>query len=111
MRLRKEWIAVIIAVLIVLAGILVIDQVATGQDSKEKQLVEDALRKAILTCYAIEEKYPPSIDYLRLNYNLSYDESRFQVIYENSGMDNVFPVYRVLDRRDYEGNSSRSVSK
>lgn len=99
MRLRKEWIAVFVAALIILAGILTIDQVASRQDSKEKQLVEDALHRAVLTCYAIEEQYPPSIDYLRLNYNLSYDESRYLVEYDNHGMANVLPDYKVIDLR------------
>lgn len=99
MKLRKEWIAVIVAAVIILTGVIIIDYVASRQDSQEKQLVEDALRKAVLTCYAIEEQYPPGIDYLRLNYNLSYDESRYFVEYDNHGMANIFPDFKVIDLR------------
>ncbi|MBO2515888.1 MAG: hypothetical protein CW338_01240 [Clostridiales bacterium] len=97
MKLRKEWIAVIVAVILVAAGVMLIDSIASRQDMQEKQLVEEALRKAVLTCYAIEGQYPPSIDYLRVNYGLSYNEDKYVVEYDNHGMANYFPEYTVYE--------------
>lgn len=46
-----------------------------------KQL-ENSIRKATMTCYATEGVYPPTLEYLKKNYGIQIDESRFTVFYE-----------------------------
>ena len=51
-------------------------------DARETEMVSAAIQRAIVTCYAVEGKYPPSMTYLYDNYGVSVDESRYAVFYD-----------------------------
>lgn len=57
-------------------------------------MLERAFRRAAVTCYAVEGKYPPSLDYIRENYGVSYDERRYAVRYD-AFASNVMPSVTV----------------
>ena len=79
---RRE-IAVILLMVLLLAGVwLVVSRLSSTQSSAQTQFVEDAVRNAALTCYAVEGAYPDDLDYLRENYGLAYDQSRYFVTYD-----------------------------
>ena len=79
---RRE-IAVILLMVLLLAGVwLVVSRLSNTQSSAQTQFVEDAVRNAALTCYAVEGAYPDDLDYLRENYGLAYDQSRYYVTYD-----------------------------
>ena len=62
---RRE-IAVILLMVLLLAGVwLVVSRLSNTQSSAQTQFVEDAVRNAALTCYAVEGAYPDDLDYLR----------------------------------------------
>lgn len=67
-----------------LAAVFLIALVSTQQrsDARETELVSAAISRAIVTCYAVEGKYPPSLSYLYDNYGVSVDESRYAVFYD-----------------------------
>lgn len=67
-----------------LAVVFLIALVSTSQRSaaRETEMVSAAISRAIVTCYAVEGKYPPSLDYLYQNYGVSVDESRYAVYYD-----------------------------
>ena len=68
----------------------------TGAE-QEAQLRE-AVRRAMVTCYATEGQYPPSLDYLEANYALRFDDERFIVSYD-AFASNVMPTVSIF-RRD-----------
>ncbi len=55
---------------------------------------EDSLRRAVtrasVQCYAIEGRYPPSVEYLEENYGVRIDRERYNVFY-NGFASNVMP--------------------
>ena len=61
--------AVIAAVLV--AAVLLVMRIDRSRGTQEKELVEQAVRDAALTCYAVEGAYPAELSYLRANYHLS----------------------------------------
>jgi hypothetical protein len=67
-----------------LAVVFLVALVSTSRRSsaRETEMVSAAISRAIVTCYAVEGKYPPSIDYLYENYGVSVDESRYAVYYD-----------------------------
>ena len=67
-----------------LAAVFLIALVSTSQRSaaRETEMVSAAISRGIVTCYAVEGKYPPSLDYLYQNYGVSVDESRYAVFYD-----------------------------
>ena len=92
---RKE-IAIILLMILLLCGVwLLVGRVDTAQSGAQTQFVYDAVRNAALTCYAVEGAYPESLEYLRAHYGLAYDESRYFVRYDATGMTLVPEIYVV----------------
>ncbi len=75
------------------------DRLGRGQQGESLKQLDDSVRKAVMTCYATEGVYPPSIGYLRDNYGIQIDEERFTVFYEVQG-DNMMPVITVMERQE-----------
>lgn len=65
--------------------------------ARQRQALEDALYRSILTCYALEGHYPQSLDYIRENYHLTYNEELFFVDYRVLG-ENILPDVTILER-------------
>ena len=66
------------------AGILLVGAGNVSQRQNEESLkqVEDAVNKAVLSCYAIEGCYPPTVEYIEDHYGLQIDHNRYHVFYE-----------------------------
>ena len=67
---------------------------AQRNDARETELVHAALRRAIVTCYAVEGKYPPSLSYLYDTYGITVDENRYAVFYDVFAS-NVMPSVQI----------------
>ena len=82
---------------IVIVGVVVLLN-GTEQKSGDEQavLLKDALRSAAVSCYAVEGRYPPTLEYLTKNYGTVINEDRFIVKY-NVFADNVMPDISVLE--------------
>jgi len=94
----KKLIAVTILFCIILllfsAGISRLEQ---GQHREDRQILEEALRRTAVACYAAEGFYPPDVAYMQQHYGLQFDESRFAVRYEVFAS-NLMPDITVLDK-------------
>ena len=66
-------------------------------NSEERALLESALNRSITHCYAIEGVYPESLEYLKANYGLTYDEDKFFVDYQPIGQD-IMPDVTVIEK-------------
>ncbi|MBQ4051630.1 MAG: hypothetical protein IJD13_08355 [Oscillospiraceae bacterium] len=71
-------------------------QTGEASDERARQAAEDTIRRAMVTCYAIEGFYPSSLDYLCEYYGVAADE-RFVVEYEAFG-GNIMPQVTVIFR-------------
>jgi hypothetical protein len=79
---------------IVLLFVFAFASVSSRSAAEETVVLERALRRAIVTCYAVEGKYPPNLDYLYDNYGITVDENRFAVFYDVFAS-NVMPSFSV----------------
>lgn len=64
---------------------------------EQKQTLETALQRACVYCYSIEGAYPENLEYLKKEYGITYDESRFFVDYQVLGA-NLMPDITVIER-------------
>ena len=93
---RKE-IAIVLLMAVLLVGVwLLIGRLGTSSDNAQTQFVTDAVHNAALTCYAVEGAYPDNLEYLRKNYGLAYDESRYMVTY-SAFASNLLPEIYVTE--------------
>ncbi len=69
-------------------------QLQEGQNT-----LEEAIRRAAVTCYASEGIYPPTLEYLEKYYGLQVDTQRYTVYYEIFA-DNLMPDITVLNNQN-----------
>ena len=64
---------------------------------EKRNMAEETLRRAVVSCYALEGRYPPDIDYLRRHYGVQISETDYIVHYEIFA-ENIMPEITVLER-------------
>lgn len=57
--------------------------------------LQAAVNRACVQCYAIEGRYPPSVEYLEEHYGIRIDEKRYAVFY-NGFASNIMPEITVV---------------
>ena len=65
--------------------------------AEKRNMAEETLRRAVVSCYALEGRYPPDIDYLRQHYGVQIRETDYIVHYEIFA-ENIMPEITVLER-------------
>lgn len=86
-------------ILMIAALIIVVISMGTVSDKQQKETlkqVEDAVNKAVISCYSIEGKYPATVEYIEENYGLQIDHERYHVFYEIFA-DNIKPEITVVE--------------
>ncbi|MBQ3706126.1 MAG: hypothetical protein II888_06695 [Clostridia bacterium] len=98
MRIGKKDIAAGAVFIALIAGfILLVNSLTATSGAQEAQLVEEAVKNAALTCYAVEGTYPEDLEYLREHYKLAYNTERFVVEYD-AFASNLMPTITVWER-------------
>lgn len=93
------WLALPVAIvlaLVLFAGAL--DSLTVGRSAEDLRQLEEALRRGCVSCYAVEGRYPPDLDYLKEHYGIQVDEDRYAVVYDVFAP-NLMPDITVLERK------------
>ena len=94
---RTGVLSILLAVLVVGCVWNGITVTTTRTRAQEKQSLEEAIQRDIVTCYALEGVYPESLEYLKEHY-----EDRYIVNYEALGS-NLMPDVTVMEKQDTWG--------
>jgi len=101
---KKDIAAVLIFVALIIAFIFLINGITNKSSDRELGIIKDAVKNAALTCYVVEGTYPDDVQYLRDNYNLSYNDDKYLVIFrERSFASNVIPDIIVEEIKEGDG--------
>ena len=73
-------------------GVYAVDNTTSEEQAKS---LEEAIRRSIIQCYAVEGTYPPSLDYLKQHYGIFYDSNLFYVDYTPIGS-NIMPDITII---------------
>ncbi|MCR4902477.1 MAG: hypothetical protein K6A23_06440 [Butyrivibrio sp.] len=94
---RKLWSFIYISICIVIACGFIAGLDTLGKDTvtNQQESLQRALHRDIIQCYSIEGIYPPSLDYIKEHYGLTYDESLFFVDYQPIGA-NIYPDVTIV---------------
>ena len=93
----KALLTLVILAVILLAFSTALSNLRTGRSEEGRLQLEESIRRAAVTCYAVEGIYPPDLAYLREQYGIQVDEDRYDVFYEVFGS-NIMPDITVLER-------------
>lgn len=99
---KRSGIAGLSVLIFVLAAVIFIcsvTSVSKGSVSAQRENLQSAINRAVIYCYAVEGTYPESLDYIKQNYGLVYDENLFYVDYKIRGA-NIFPDVTIIQTGD-----------
>ena len=91
----KRFSVVIIMSFLFIVFILGVGQIGASTIDKQQESLESALERDIIQCYCLEGMYPPSLDYIKKHYGLSYDEDLFFVDYRPIAS-NLYPDVTII---------------
>jgi len=79
---------------------MIVNMVRFGENTAGRQMqsLEDIIRKAAVQCYALEGAYPPNVAYLRDNYGLILDETKYLYFYDATFGSNMMPDIMVISK-------------
>ncbi len=89
---------IVVAAVVILTAVLAlfsIEGFGGSAGDNGRKVVEDAIRKAAVQCYALEGSYPPDLEYLKTHYGIVVDEDKFFYHYESIGS-NILPDITVI---------------
>lgn len=80
-------------------------QFAGRTGAREEDTLKKAITRASVQCYAIEGRYPPSVEYLEQNYGIQINREKYHVFYDGFAS-NVMPQITVIAARE-QGDDGR----
>ncbi len=93
----KDILKLVLIIGALVLAVLLVNRIGLSQERAEAEIVREAIKNAALTCYGVEGAYPDSLDYLRQNYRLAYDEDRYLVTYD-AFSSNLIPAIYVMEK-------------
>jgi len=78
--------------------VLGLRQAAESSDREGLRLAEQSIRRAAVSCYAVEGAYPATYEQLKEWSGIQVDEERYAVFYEIFAS-NIMPDITVVERR------------
>lgn len=96
----RRWLPAAGLLLAGLAGaVLMVDRgILPGASGQSRELIEKAVHRSAVQCYAIEGAYPVSLEDLEERYGLRVDQERWMVDYRYVA-DNLSPDITVIQRQ------------
>ena len=88
--------ALIMSVAVLVIVVIGTANAAGAQEQQEMQMAEDSIRRAVVSCYAIEGAYPESFAYVKEHYGVTVDEEKYAVHYEVFA-ENIMPEITVTE--------------
>ena len=93
----KALLTLVVLAVILLSFSTAVSNLRLGGGEEGRLRLEESIRRAAVTCYAVEGIYPPDLAYLQEHYGIQVNEERYYVFYEVFGS-NMMPDITVLER-------------
>ena len=103
--LAKTILIIVVPLLCAVLLVLGAETLGRGQEGESLKQLDNSVRKAVMTCYATEGVYPPSVQYLEDHYGIQIDHNRFGIDYQIFG-DNFMPQIQIVDKDAMEADTS-----
>ena len=92
---RALYISLAVFVLVIVVAVTAIGQMGRRVGDEQVARLQEALHRAAVSCYAVEGRYPPSLDYLMAHYGVVVDESKYVVHFDVVSR-NAMPIIEVI---------------
>ena len=95
--IKGHMLSIIFFSCIVIFIAVAIRQTETRRNAEGVRLTEKSIQHAVISCYALEGRYPQDLQYIQENYGVSIDEEKYYVAYEIFAS-NLMPEITVIER-------------
>jgi len=82
---------ILIVVVLIVAAIRLLGSADGMAQSEQTRALERAIHNAVVSCYAIEGRYPDTLEKIQREYGVIIDEEKFDVTYDASFAENLMP--------------------
>lgn len=89
--------AVLVFAAIITITVTALNDINKTTEKESLSIVENSVRRAVITCYANEGSYPNNIDYLKENYGLYISED--YIVYYDIFASNIMPKITVVRKQ------------
>ncbi len=89
--------AVLVFAAIITITVTALKDINKTTEKESLSIVENSVRRAVITCYANEGSYPNNIDYLKENYGLYISED--YIVYYDIFASNIMPKITVVRKQ------------
>ena len=96
--LRSLFVPVVFTVMLIIMITYGLRQTQISNNAEGLRILEDSIRRAVITAYAIEGRFPPTIAHIEENFGLYIDRTRYVVHYRPFGT-NIMPDIAVFELR------------
>jgi len=93
--LRSAILPVAFTVAIMVMVVFGLRQTEESSRAEGQRILEDSLRRAVVMCYAIEGRYPESVEYIEEQFGVFIDRTRYAVHYRIFAS-NILPEITVV---------------
>lgn len=93
-----DLIRLIVFIMIFILVVFSIRAVIETNDQEGAKIIERSVRRAAVSCYAMEGRYPEDVAYLAEHYNIVLDSDRYIIHYSVAGP-NLMPNITVLSKQ------------
>lgn len=101
---RNVLISAVVFAAVIFAFWFSVSSVSAKSDEEEIKTLKTAVSRGITYCYTLEGNYPPSLDYLKENYGLSFNEEKYFVDYQPMGT-NIMPDVTIIKKQSKKEGS------
>ena len=95
--LRSAILPALFTIAIIILVVFGLRQAQEASTAEGARILEDSIRRAVMINYAIEGRYPESIEYIEENFGIHIDRERFVVHYRIFAT-NILPDITVILR-------------
>jgi len=93
--LRSAVLPIVFTAAIMIMVVSGLRQTEAASNAEGLRILEESLRRAVVMCYAIEGRYPESIEYIEVNFGIHIDRTRYAVHYRVFAS-NILPEITVV---------------
>ncbi len=93
----RYWFSILSFVIIMIILSLAFHSFEKNTISQQKESLEKALKRGIMQTYALEGRYPASLDELISDYQITYNKQQFIVKYEIVAS-NIMPSITIIEK-------------
>ncbi|QAT42128.1 hypothetical protein EQM06_02160 [Aminipila luticellarii] len=90
MGMKRYMLSIAVFLCTVAVFLYSINAVSKRSEAEGAEALQQAIQRASVQCYAIEGRYPASVEYLTENYGIQIDRDKYAVFYEGFAS-NIMP--------------------